>query len=201
MHREGHRGIVLLALAPVVEIFLRAGRPFLALLACGVLVTERFPDKDQQIDGLRHRGTSHSLFAAWVVGWVCAGLGWGLGTYVTVPVADWLSATGVDLLGWVTVRLAALDPPTLAAVGWCVGSGGILLHLAGDIITKQGLQPLLPFWKFQVSPSPLPSDSKGANQLLFVLGWLMVLIVVVRLFPFGDSFGAALKGLLETIGL
>lgn len=195
MLREGHRGIVLLGLAPFIDIFLRAGRPFLAVLAFGVWVIEPLPDKDQQINGLRHRGTSHSLFAAFLVGWACAGIGWGLGTYVTVPVADWLSMTGLDLLGWVTVRLAALDPPTLAAVGWCVGSGGILLHLAGDIITRGGLQPLLPFWKHEVVLSPVTSDSPGANRLLYVLGWLAILLVAVGLLPIGSPVGTGLKGL------
>lgn len=196
MHKEGHRGIVLLALAPVVDIFLRAGRPLLALLALGVLVTERLPDKDQQINGLRHRGTSHSLFAAFLVGWACAGIGWGLGTYVTVPLADWLSTIGIDALGVVTVRLTALGPPTLAAVGWCIGAGGIVLHLAGDIITTDGLQPLLPFWKHKASPLPLPSDSPGANRLLYVLGWLAMLLVAVGLLPIGSPFGAGLTGLV-----
>lgn len=195
MHKEGHRGIVLLALAPVVDIFLRASRPLLALLACGVLLTERIPDTDQQIPDIRHRGTSHSLFAAFLVGRACAGLGWGLGTYVTVPLADWLSSAGITALGLVTVRLVALDPPTLAAVGWCVGAGGIVLHLAGDIITIDGLQPLLPFWKHQVSLSPLPANSPGANRLLYVLGWLAIVLVVVGLLPIGSPFGAGLKGL------
>ncbi|WP_264554842.1 metal-dependent hydrolase [Halocatena marina] len=186
MYRNGHVGIVLLFLSPFLYTFLRAGRPFLALLSLGVLVIEPLPNRDQRFDGFRNRGTSHTFFTAALVGWLCAGGGWVLGTYVTAPIADWLSTTGINAFTWIVVRFSALDAPTLSAVGWCVGSSGIVLHLLGDIITGPGVQPLLPFSKRRVSFVGLHPDSRLANGLLFGLGAGAILLVALLATPLGS---------------
>lgn len=189
MYRRGHVGITLLGLAPILYILLPS-RPFLALLTFGVFVIEPLPDYDQRVEWLEHRKTSHSLLTAGVIGCVCACFGWVVGTYVTVPVADWLvsiAASGDTPLAWSATRLGELDGLTLTIVGGGVGAGGVLLHLAGDIITVSGIQPLLPFSRRTISLSSLYADSKAANLGFFLLGWLALLSVSLTTTPLGDA--------------
>lgn len=189
MYHRGHVGITLLGIAPVLYALL-PDRPFLALLTLGVFVIEPLPDYDHRTEWLEHRKTSHSLLTAGVIGGVCACLGWAVGSYLTVPVADQLASvvvSGDTLLAWSATRLGALDAPTLAVVGGGVGSGGVLLHLAGDIITISGIQPLLPFSKRRISLSSLYAKNKAANVGFFLLGWLAILVVSLATTPLGDA--------------
>jgi membrane-bound metal-dependent hydrolase YbcI (DUF457 family) len=195
MHRQGHSGIVFLALAAIDYILLSAGRPFLALVAWGVIWIEPLPDLDLRTPLLTHRKMSHSLFAAVVVGGCCGGLGWLLGTYVTRPLLPWLRTE--VLLGpqwgtWTARHFAVLDAASLALIGFCVGAGGIVLHLLGDVITTSGIQPLLPFSRWNVSLSPLRAANPVANNGLWVLGVLAIVAVGVMKTPLEDVFLALL---------
>jgi inner membrane protein len=199
MHRQGHSGIVLLALAAIDSILLSAGRPLLALLAWSMFWIEPLPDRDQRIGWLEHRGTSHSLFAAGVIGGCCAGLGWLVGTYVTRPVLPWLRANvlvGPQWSTWTTTHFAVLDAASLALLGFCVGTGGIVLHLLGDVITVSGIQPLLPFSRWNVSLSPLRAANPVVNRGLLVLGVLAIVTVGVTATPLED-YVLAMLGLGE----
>lgn len=200
MYRRGHTGIVLLALTPVLYILLEVGRPFLAVLACDVIVIEPLPDYDLRTRWLSHRGMSHTVVSAGVVGVCCAGLGWVLGTYVTVPFTAWVSTAILPLfeipaLVWVVGRLGALDAAYLSVVGGCVGMSGICLHLLGDIITVSGIRPFLPFSRRQVSLSSLRAANSLANSGLFVLGVVAISTVGVVSTPVGGWL-LALLGIL-----
>lgn len=189
MYRRGHVGITLLGLSPVLYVLL-PDRPFLALLTLGVFVIEPLPDFDQRVAWLKHRKTSHTLLTAGIIGGVCACLGWIAGTYVTLPVADWLvsiAAADDTPLAWSATQLETLDALTLTIAGVWVGTGGVLLHLAGDIITISGIQPLLPFSQRTISLSSLYADSKAANLGFFLLGWLALLAVSFHTTPLGDA--------------
>ncbi|RRJ30057.1 metal-dependent hydrolase [Halocatena pleomorpha] len=189
MHRRGHVGITLLGVSPVLYLLL-PDRPFLSLLSLGVFVVEPLPDYDQRIEWFEHRKTSHSLLTAGIIGGVCAGLGWMGGSHVTVPVADWLlsiAASDDTTLAWIAAQLGLLDAPTLALVGVWIGTGGVLLHLAGDIITVSGIQPLLPFSGRTISLSSLYADNRTANIGFFLLGWLSLLVVSLLTTPLGDA--------------
>jgi inner membrane protein len=189
MHREGHRGIVLLALAPVLYRLFTADQPVLALLACGVLVIEPLPDKDFVVPGLSHRGVSHSLLTAALIGALCASVGWAIGTYVTRPLLPWLQANvlvGPQWTTWTATHFAVLDAASLVLVGFWVGAGGICLHLLGDVITTSGIQPLVPFSRWTLNPSPLRAANPLVNRGLFVLGVVATVAVVLALTPLGD---------------
>lgn len=192
MYRRGHVGITLLGLSPVLYVLL-PDRPFLALLTLGVFVIEPLPDYDQRIGWLEHRKTSHSLLTAAVIGGLCAAVGWAIGMYVTVPVGEWLADVAVSSdtpAAWVAARLSSLNGPLLAVVGGCVGVGGVLLHLAGDVITVSGIQPLLPFSQKRISVSSLYADNETANIGFFLLGLLAVFAVSLLTTPLGDVVGS-----------
>lgn len=176
MHRNGHTGIVLLALAPVLSALLQANRPLIAVLCCGVLLTEPLPDYDLRTSLLTHRGISHSLLTAIVVGLFCALFGWLLGTYGTEPLAAWLGTTDWPNASEISERLT-LNAPPLALTGFFVGSGGIVLHLLGDVITPMGVQPLRPFSDRTVSLSVVRASNRFANGGLFLLGLLAIVVV------------------------
>ena len=118
MYRHGHLGITLLVLAPISYAFIQNGQFALAgLLVLGVLIIEPLPDNDHWMPGLSHRGVSHSLLTAGVIGLVCAGCGWLLGRYfaATVPLAHWLQttvlpATTITAVSIATEQAAATTP-------------------------------------------------------------------------------------------
>jgi inner membrane protein len=188
MHRQGHLGIVLLALAPMLYILFGVDRPLLALVACSVVIIEPLPDNDFWVPGLSHRGMSHSLVTAGVIGLCCAVFGWVLGTYITVPVANWLTGTivvGPLAIEWVETHLATLDAGLLTVVGFCLGSSGICLHLLGDVITRGGIQPYLPFSRRKVSLTPLYANNTLVNRGLFGGGVLAMVALGLVLTPLG----------------
>lgn len=198
MHRRGHYGITLLAVAPIV-FFLVSDTPVLALLfLIGVATVERLPDLDFQLPGLRHRGTSHSIVAAVVVGSLLGATGWLLSgsvneLFLAVPA---VLSTVLDLSEFIRqflphslndsiqlliadltshARVLAKNPIdrwSVALFGFCVGVYGITVHLLGDIITTTGIQPFLPFSRWRISISPLRASNPVANTGMFMIGVL-----------------------------
>ncbi|WP_227379088.1 metal-dependent hydrolase [Haladaptatus halobius] len=194
MYRHGHIGIALLFLAPIsYALILRNQIALAGLLTLGILIIEPLPDNDHWIPGLSHRGVSHSLLAAGIVGLLCAGFGWLLGRYLTVPFAHWLQATilpvtKVSAIAIMTEQLATLTPGTLVGLGFIVGFLGICVHLAGDIITVSGIQPYLPFSRQRISLTNLRAASTLANTVFLLLGLLAMGTVIFALSPLAGAF-------------
>ena len=116
MHRRGHVGIAMLAYAPVGFTLLTERQLGLAVAGLfGVLAVEPFPDNDFWIPGLSHRGTSHSLLCALLVGGVLGALGWVIG----------------DQLGTVLAGLSpsAVGPFAASLVMGQVGPTGLFLFM------------------------------------------------------------------------
>ena len=194
MYRHGHLGITLLTLAPLSYALIVHNQFALAgLLALGLLFVEPLPDNDHWIPGLSHRGVSHSLLTAGIIGLICAGCGWLLGQYLTVPVAHWLQttvlpATNITVVVIATEQLAALTPRTLVGLGFVIGVLGICVHLPGDVITVSGIQPFLPFSRRRLSLSRLRAASTLANTVFLLLGVLAIGTVIYALSPFAGVF-------------
>lgn len=95
---------------------------------------------------LRHRGASHSLFAALIA---TGGVFWAL----TILMATEFSVAGVSLA-------PSRDAVWLWSASFALG---FLSHLLGDACTTAGIRPLLPFSevRFWVLPRPLRSPSDG----------------------------------------
>lgn len=194
MYRHGHIGIALLILAPISYALIQSGQFALTgLLALGVLLIEPLPDNDHRIPRLSHRGVSHSLLTAGIIGLLCAECGWLLGRYLTVPLAHWLQttvlpATSITAVTIATEQLATLTPETLTGLGFVIGVLGICVHLAGDIITVSGIQPFLPFSRRRISLSRLRAASTLANTVFLLLGVLAMGTVIFALSPFAGAF-------------
>ena len=147
VYRTGHYGVSLLAYAPVGLAFVLAGRPTLAVAAgAGVLWLATLPDVDHRLPGIPHRGPTHSLTFAVLVG---GGLG------------------GAALLGG--RALGVPDPTGLAVLAAAVGVFGVCAHLLGDVLTPAGVQlfwPVGPEFSLYVTNA----DSTAWNSGLLALG-------------------------------
>ncbi len=147
--RRGHLGVAMLALAPVTFWLLSAGYPvFAALVAGTVLYLAMLPDVDHRIPGVPHRGPTHSLLFAGVVGGVFAGA-----ASLVEPVLSVAVPGGVSMV----------------AFGFLLGFGAVVAHLLGDAITPAGVNFLWPYpkeWSLYLTTA----DSTLWNWGLFGLG-------------------------------
>lgn len=164
VHRIAHVGVVCAAVAGihllgvVIPLFQQA-----VSVAVFVLLAT-FPDIDHKIPGLKHRGFSHTFFAAILVS---AGL-WYLTDFVLT--GDAVAIDSMPHLPWY-IAIAAF--------------ASYSLHIFEDMLTKGGGFAVRPFWPLDddnMSIGILPSDS----PLFSVFAWA---IFCGGLVVFLDVFG------------
>jgi len=147
MYRRGHWGVSLLVFAPIGFALLWLGRPDLALVGGGAMLwLSTLPDVDHRLPGISHRGPTHTLAFALLVGAVGAGAGVGL-------------ASVLD--GGRT---------TLVAFGFGIGTLGILAHLLADALTPAGVPFLWPLSGRDFSVYLTRADNTLANYTLLAVG-------------------------------
>ncbi|MFC3478908.1 metal-dependent hydrolase [Halobacterium litoreum] len=149
MYRSGHYGVALLAYAPVLYVL--ASRGHVAAAAGGgalVWVLTTLPDADQNVPVIDHRGVTHTLLFAALVGAVVG----GAASLVPVSAVDGVSSA------------------TLAAGAGGLAALAILAHLAADAITPMGVAFLWPLSGKRYSLGLTPADSRLWNGGLFALG-------------------------------
>jgi len=147
MYRRGHWGVSLLVFAPVGLAFVLGGRPDLAFVGgAAMLWLSTLPDVDHRLPVVSHRGPTHTLAFALVVGAVGAGAGVGLSSVLDA------------------------DRATLAAFGFGIGTLGILAHLLADALTPAGVPLLWPLSGRDVSVSLTRADNTLANYVLLAVG-------------------------------
>ncbi|NHN40382.1 metal-dependent hydrolase [Halorubellus sp. JP-L1] len=154
MYQLGHYGVSLLLYAPVGLALAFGDEGWLAVLGgAGVLAVATLPDVDHRIPGVRHRGVTHTVPFAVLVGVAFAG-----GVLALCQAgSDPLPAT--ELVGSV-------------AFAFAVGTFGVLAHLAGDALTPMGVPVLWPLSDRRYTVSLTRADSPLWNVLLFALGVL-----------------------------
>lgn len=151
MYRIGHYGGALLAYAPVAFLLVASG--FRLLAVAGGLLTvglSTFPDVDFRIPFVRHRGLTHTIWFALVVGIGLGGAGYLLG----------------DTLG-------VVPQVTLAGFGFVVGFVAIVSHIAADALTPAGVRPLAPLHSRRYTYSVTKAKNDVANYTLLALGGLV----------------------------
>lgn len=149
MHREGHYGVALLAYTPLGVVATIAGGPQLALLGgAGALALAMLPDQDQRVPGLEHRGPTHTIWFALLVGAVCGAAGGTLGA----ARGDALLAVGLGLFAGL------------------VGLVTMLAHIAADALTPAGVRPLAPVDDRHVSYDVARAANPLANYALLAVG-------------------------------
>jgi inner membrane protein len=156
MYRTGHYGVSLLLYAPVGLALLLAGYPAVCLLGgAAMLALAPLPDYDLRVPFVEHRGPTHTLAFALIVGAVLGGA-----SYVSAPA-----------LG--------LDPRVAGVAGAFVGTYGIVAHLVGDVLTPAGIAPFWPVSSRNYSLSVTRADSTVANIALLALGVFVTVVAAV----------------------
>ena len=175
MHRTGHIGVGLLLYAPIAYVLFATDQPMLALLGgIGLVVLEPLPDADLDVPLLSHRGVSHTLLAAGLVGIAVGILSWFAADGAIEITADYLRERGFrDLARASSATGERVDGAVLGAYGFMIGAGAILAHLAADVLTPMGLRPFWPISSRSVSLDLTRAANPIANGLLFVLGVLV----------------------------
>lgn len=148
MYRLGHYGVSLIVFTPIGLALVVVEQPELAAVTGAVMLwLAMLPDVDHRIPGLRHRGPTHTLVFALVVGTALACLG------VVVP--------------------HELDPMVqlgLGVFGFVIGVVSVLAHLVADLLTPTGVQLLWPFSRRRYSLDVVCADNPLANYALLVAG-------------------------------
>lgn len=165
MHRSGHWGMALLFYSPVVSGALTADTTTLPLVIAGVVLTSSLcmlPDIDQNLPLVKHRGITHTIWFALLVGVTLGG-----GAFVVTQGA------GQSVFGQWIQGETLLGSPLAVTVGWFFGVTGVLVvvsHLAGDWLTKMGIRPWSPVSTHKHRLGITSADSLIANSVLYLLG-------------------------------
>jgi len=172
MYRPGHLGIWLLLYAPIALALFAADRPALATLGGAIVfMIEPIPDRDQRMPFLKHRGFSHTIGFAILVGTVLGVLGWFIGDRAFVLIGEWLTGNGYSEIGSEVVSSrSAVDESFFAMFGFATGTLAILAHLVGDVLTPMGIRPFWPFSSRSFSLSLTTAKNPVANGLLLLAG-------------------------------
>lgn len=169
MYQLGHYGAALLAYAPLGALVALSGHEPAAVggglvcLACSTL-----PDCDHHVPLLEHRGPTHTVAFALLVGAALAG--------VTAVLVDAAPPTARAALGGVVIGGFGLELPAFA---FLVGALSIGSHLLADALTPMGIRPFWPVSRRHYTLEVTRAANAVANYVLLALGIGAVLAAVV----------------------
>lgn len=169
MYQLGHYGAALLAYAPLGAAVSLAGHEPAAVvggLVCVGLST--LPDCDHQLPLIDHRGPTHTLLFAGLVGAALAGIVAVLGDASAAPLA-----------------VGGTDDTLLAAFAFVVGALAIVSHLLADALTPMGIRPFWPVSRRHYTLEVTRAANTIANYALFVIGVGAVAVAVAAVSLFG----------------
>ncbi|MGQ4556205.1 metal-dependent hydrolase [Halobellus sp. GM3] len=161
MYRKGHYGVSLLVFAPIAFVLVAIKRVDLALVIGGVMLwLAMLPDVDHAIPGISHRGPTHSLCFAAVVG----------GVFAAAALALEATAGSAGVGAGVFDPAAVAGGLSLAAFGFALGALSVIAHLAGDALTPAGVNFLWPLSARTYTLGVWRADNTLANYGLFAAG-------------------------------
>lgn len=150
MYTKGHIGVALVAYAPLGCLLVAAGDSSLAAAGAAVAVSiSMLPDVDEYVAWLDHRGVTHSIYFAVLVGVVLG-----------------IAGAAVGPLFWAD----AGTPVVLVA--FAVGIGTTLSHIAADAITPMGIDPFLTGQRRTLDV--VAAANPDVNNALFAVGLVAV---------------------------
>ncbi|WP_415381971.1 metal-dependent hydrolase [Halosimplex sp. TS25] len=175
MHRWGHFGVALLVYAPLGAALLALGFEAAALVGGAVVVSlSTLPDLDHSIPFVEHRGSTHTVGFALLVGAVVGAAGVALGAG-----ADGNFVPGADA----GVALRTADGLTAAglfgAFGFLLGALAVASHLLADVLTPKGITPFWPVSRAHYTVSVCRADNAVANLALLAAGVAVTVAVLL----------------------
>lgn len=168
MHRMGHVGVALLVYTPVVSVLVSTDRLALAAFGlAGMVALEPLPDRNMEIPWLTHRGGSHTVLCAALVGLCVGGVVLVAGRHLRALLVSQLAGTA---LSQTAGEIAAMDVQALALFAVAIGGLAIVSHLLGDVLTPMGIRPFWPLSSRTLSLGVWTARNRIANPALLVLG-------------------------------
>lgn len=160
MHRIGHYGGSLLAYSPVGFLAVAIGAIELAIIGGAIAVAGAMvPDWDMRIPFVRHRGPTHTIWFALVVG-------------IVLGVAGALVGSSTGAAGTVI----------FGVFGFAVGVTIVVGHLFADMLTPMGIEPFQPLRDDSYTLDVARAANPVANYALLVLG----VVISVAAFAAGN---------------
>jgi inner membrane protein len=148
VYQTGHYGTALLAYAPIGFAVTAAGFQTLALVGGALAVAlAMVPDWDTRLPGIDHRGPTHTVWFAVLVGLAVGAGGFFLGQSQGTPTAI-----------------------AFAGFAFLIGVVTICSHIAADSITPMGVTPFTPFSGRHITYDVVPAKHTVANYLLLGAG-------------------------------
>ncbi|ELY42020.1 metal-dependent hydrolase [Natronorubrum sulfidifaciens] len=163
MYQLGHFGASLLAYAPLGTVVALGGHETAAVVGAVVCLSlSTLPDCDQRLPAIEHRGPTHSIVFALLV---------GLGLAATTALFVETSAPAT-----------ALGATTFAFV---VGMLSISSHLLADVLTPMGIRPFWPLSSRHYTREITPAANPRANYVLLGVGVGSILAAAAVVVAFG----------------
>ncbi len=148
MHREGHLGAALGLYAPVGFLTYVAGFPVPAVAGAGVAcLLAMLPDQDIRIPFVSHRGITHTVWFALLIGGVLGVAGASLGGHPGT---------------WGVVGAGGF--------GFVVGFVTITSHIVADALTPMGVTPFAPLGDRTYTLGLTTASNPIANYALLLVG-------------------------------
>jgi inner membrane protein len=142
MYLPGHVGLALVSAAVLVVTTGGARRAGVGVAVLVLLASA--PDIDLFLAGIQHRGITHTVWAALVLG-------------------STLAVGG----GYLARRWGTTDDTSLT---FAVGTVSVLTHLVGDVLTPMGIRPLYPLVSTTYSLDLVAARNPDANLALLCAG-------------------------------
>lgn len=157
MYRPGHYGAALLTYAPFGLFVSMMGYETAAVVGCVLAVgLSTIPDYDYHIPLVEHRGPTHTLLFAVLVGIALAGV-------TSALVGGNLAYAGLGVV----------------AFAFAVGTLSIVSHLLADLLTPAGIQPFWPLSNRRYTLDVTPASSTLANYALLALGVVAIFVTAI----------------------
>jgi inner membrane protein len=152
MHREGHLGAALAVYSPLGFLVHVAGFPSAAVAGgVGAALLVMVPDQDIRIPLVSHRGITHTVWFALLVGSVLG------------AAAGYLGVRG---------GMGAEDALVVGAFAFAVGVVTIASHILADALTPMGVKPFAPLRGRKYTVAVATASNPIANYGLLFLGAL-----------------------------
>jgi inner membrane protein len=154
MHREGHVGAALALYAPIGVLASVAASPAFAVAGgAGAVLLATLPDQDMRIPLVSHRGITHTVWFALLVGGVL-----GAAAGYLAGESGYAGTTGMG------------TPLGVGAFAFAVGFVTIASHILADALTPMGVTPFAPLRERKYTVGVATASNPIANYALLVAG-------------------------------
>ncbi|MDZ5813341.1 metal-dependent hydrolase [Halorubrum sp. AD140] len=157
MYRKGHLGASLVVYAPLGFLVTALASIEVGVVgAAGVASLASLPDVDVRVPFVKHRGITHTVWFALLVGVAFGVVGLAVGLQRGV--------VGGLLFG---------------GAGLLFGTLTIVSHLLADALTPMGIRPYAPVWDDEYTLDLVTAANPLANYALLGLGGVVVAVALV----------------------